>query len=376
MTKRPAGRSTSRTSPASRSRSTVTGRASARSTSPRSTSSGRPNRNAPVRRKTRRTGPHLHINWVQVTWAAGVLLLGIALITLLSVLFGNRGRVTEWWVSALTQAFGWGRYAVPIVLGTLSVWLLTRLSGQAMAMPWKRLAGGLLLLVTALGLAHHLSPDQELAMAEGTGGGWLGYQISVGLQAALGWAGSVVVFVLLLAVALTLLLNVSLDELVSDIATFGKRLQAGQAERARLNKAIRPAGSAPAARSQTQTAPASSGRASVTSTHSGSAAARPTSPAALPFAPAASAAAARVTMPPLQDADVPDVAVYEEHRWMLPPAEEMLALDDEPPMSLRDIREKTRIIEETLLSLGVPVSVVEVNPGPVVTQFGLEPGYV
>jgi S-DNA-T family DNA segregation ATPase FtsK/SpoIIIE len=43
---------------------------------------------------------------------------------------------------------------------------------------------------------------------------------------------------------------------------------------------------------------------------------------------------------------------------------------------LSDIREKTHIIEETLRSLGVPVTVVEVNPGPVVTQFGLEPGYV
>jgi DNA segregation ATPase FtsK/SpoIIIE, S-DNA-T family len=66
----------------------------------------------------------------------------------------------------------------------------------------------------------------------------------------------------------------------------------------------------------------------------------------------------------------------QERRWTLPPVEELLALDEEPAMSLRDIRDKTRIIEETLHSLGVPVSVVEVNPGPVVTQFGLEPGYV
>jgi S-DNA-T family DNA segregation ATPase FtsK/SpoIIIE len=310
-----------------------------------------------------------------VTWALGVLLLGIALITLLSVLFGNRGRITERWVVALTGAFGWGRYAVPVVLGTLSVWLLTRLSGQALAMPWKRLAGALLLLVTALGLAQHLIPDQQLALADGTGGGWLGYQISAGLQAALGWGGAVVVFVLFLAVALTLMLNLSLDDLVSDIATLGKRLHAGQAERARVNKAIRPAGAAPT-RPRSQTAIAGSGRTSVTPTRSESAPARPASPAPSPFAPPAGAVASRVSMPPLQDADVPDVAVYEEHRWLLPPAEEMLALDDEPPMSLRDIREKTRIIEETLFSLGVPVSVVEVNPGPVVTQFGLEPGYV
>ena len=37
---------------------------------------------------------------------------------------------------------------------------------------------------------------------------------------------------------------------------------------------------------------------------------------------------------------------------------------------------KTAIIEETLESFGVPAQVVEVNQGPVVTQFGIEPGFV
>jgi S-DNA-T family DNA segregation ATPase FtsK/SpoIIIE len=41
-----------------------------------------------------------------------------------------------------------------------------------------------------------------------------------------------------------------------------------------------------------------------------------------------------------------------------------------------DVRRKSQIIEETLSSFGVPVRVVEVNQGPSVTQFGLEPGYV
>ncbi|MFH1085769.1 MAG: DNA translocase FtsK, partial [Chloroflexota bacterium] len=63
------------------------------------------------------------------------------------------------------------------------------------------------------------------------------------------------------------------------------------------------------------------------------------------------------------------------HRWALPNVAATLAPTIETQMSLGDIRDKTRIIEETLRSLGVPVTVVEVNPGPSVTQFGLEPGY-
>jgi S-DNA-T family DNA segregation ATPase FtsK/SpoIIIE len=45
-------------------------------------------------------------------------------------------------------------------------------------------------------------------------------------------------------------------------------------------------------------------------------------------------------------------------------------------LSQAEIRERVKIIEETLLSFGVPAKVVEVNQGPTVTQFGLEPGYV
>jgi S-DNA-T family DNA segregation ATPase FtsK/SpoIIIE len=41
-----------------------------------------------------------------------------------------------------------------------------------------------------------------------------------------------------------------------------------------------------------------------------------------------------------------------------------------------DVRRRVEVIEETLSSFGVPVQVVEVNQGPTVTQFGLDPGYI
>jgi S-DNA-T family DNA segregation ATPase FtsK/SpoIIIE len=80
---------------------------------------------------------------------------------------------------------------------------------------------------------------------------------------------------------------------------------------------------------------------------------------------------------PPPDADpLAGATVGPGHPWSLPRVAEMLAESQETQLSLSDIREKTHTIEETLRSLGVPVTVVEVNPGPVVTQFGLEPGYV
>ena len=41
-----------------------------------------------------------------------------------------------------------------------------------------------------------------------------------------------------------------------------------------------------------------------------------------------------------------------------------------------DLRRRVQIIEQTLAGFGVPVSVVEVNQGPAVTQFGLRPGVI
>lgn len=344
----------------------------------RATPAKRTTRRSPARTTSRRrTSPRLRIsiNRTHVMWALGVLLLAVALITLLSLLFGNRGRATEWWVGALTQALGWGRYAVPLVLATLSVWLLTELSGTAIALPWKRLAGGLLLLITLMALTHHLAPDREAALADGTGGGWLGYNLSLWLQTALGWGGAIVIFVLGVAIGLTMALNLSLEEIIRDAASLRKRISTWHAELGRTRALVTPTLSKRPARAQPSESAATSAPAAGVSEKKQSAQGS-LQPATGTSTSVKAPAAARATPPPEPDSDVPDVSVYGDHRWALPPVEEMLAIDDEPPMSLRDIREKTRIIEETLLSLGVPVSVVEVNPGPVVTQFGLEPGYV
>ncbi|HHH40568.1 MAG TPA: DNA translocase FtsK, partial [Chloroflexi bacterium] len=63
----------------------------------------------------------------------------------------------------------------------------------------------------------------------------------------------------------------------------------------------------------------------------------------------------------------------DERAWRLPSVDEILAPGHDHEVSLATLRQQARIIEETLASLGAPVKVQEINPGPVVTQFGLEP---
>jgi S-DNA-T family DNA segregation ATPase FtsK/SpoIIIE len=63
-------------------------------------------------------------------------------------------------------------------------------------------------------------------------------------------------------------------------------------------------------------------------------------------------------------------------KWTLPRLEEILDPGEEVEIDEGELREKARIIEETLRSLGVEARVVEVQRGPTVTLFGLEPGQI
>jgi S-DNA-T family DNA segregation ATPase FtsK/SpoIIIE len=60
--------------------------------------------------------------------------------------------------------------------------------------------------------------------------------------------------------------------------------------------------------------------------------------------------------------------------WKLPPID---ILDLAPPVqfSQADNNERARLIEEALSSYGVEAKVVQINAGPTVTQFGIEPGW-
>jgi len=60
--------------------------------------------------------------------------------------------------------------------------------------------------------------------------------------------------------------------------------------------------------------------------------------------------------------------------WKLPPVE-ILDHSTEVELSPADNAQRAKLIEEALASYGVEAKVVQINPGPTVTQFGLEPGW-
>ncbi len=96
---------------------------------------------------------------------------------------------------------------------------------------------------------------------------------------------------------------------------------------------------------------------------------------AAPREPAESKATAAVAVTP--EEPVPsraDAAPASPLGWQLP-ATSLLSAAPAPQAGAVDNEARSRIIVQTLASFGVDAKVVQVNQGPTVTQFGIEPGW-
>ena len=60
--------------------------------------------------------------------------------------------------------------------------------------------------------------------------------------------------------------------------------------------------------------------------------------------------------------------------WQLPPIEVLRTIKPAAP-ELQDNQRRAQLIVETLASFGVEASVTQINEGPAITQFGVEPGW-
>src|SRR3990172_7938525 len=107
----------------------------------------------------------------------GVGLALAGLLTLLSLLSSNRGSLTGSWVAFLSEAFGWGVYAFPLVLMAVGLWLVLRNFERIPQFNFERIGGLLMLFVNLLVLLHltlfPATSDEAYALAGGgLGGGY------------------------------------------------------------------------------------------------------------------------------------------------------------------------------------------------------------
>jgi S-DNA-T family DNA segregation ATPase FtsK/SpoIIIE len=241
---------------------------------------------------------------------------------------------------------------VPIVLLIIGLRLiLRRMKDRLPTLDQEQVIGLALLYWLALTFLHALlgaaTWEAGLEFArDGWGGGLVGAATYSLLVRALGFAGSAVVLVAWTLIAVTFSAGISVPELIT-LTVQGWTWVKDQFSRVPVNQvkttpdSFRPSGTTQQFEPQERTAPAS--EPGTVSPH----------------------------MPADEVLEEPEPIV-----WELPDMNEILKRGAVQRADATFDRERAKLIEETLNSFGAPAKVVEINRGPVITQFGVEPSFV
>ncbi len=303
----------------------------------------------------------------------GIVLVILGLFSALALLSANRGSLTGWWIEQLSLLFGIGVYWLPVVLIVLGIFLYLRSSGHAGAFTLPRLIGFFLLWVAVQGAAHLMGvatgTEIDPGSPAGDYGGMMGWFISQSLVTVVGTSLTMVALLLLAFFGIVLLLGMSLDDLAAAINSAAATAAAFLASlprrwRDRRSGVIRVR---PSRWERFKLWLAARRRARVTVD----------TPVDHPNSPVSSLPSDPIPAPPAEPV-APTMRIIggEQTIWRLPRVEDILDDFGNTDLTEEDLAERAHIIEDTLGSFGVPVTVVEVNKGPVVTQFGLRPGYI
>jgi len=278
----------------------------------------------------------------------GIVMLFIGLLTLLSLISASHNLITARWLTLLGQAFGWGAYLFPAGLIIVGLWLVLRSFQHVPRIAIERLFGVVLLFLNILGWMHFFSfpEDANALAASSAGGGYTGAFIFKILFVSLGWAGMAISLFAWLIIALILVLDVSVVELFRWVPPLVIRIQDGVQDWMDEQRNHR---SSASAKSATAT--------------------KPVPPSNWPDLDALSEAGTG-SIP------ISTLNLNQPRPWVLPAIDKILEKGNETVYDDDVDRQRAGVIEETLRVLGAPVNVVEINRGPTITQFGVEPDFI
>jgi len=262
---------------------------------------------------------------------AGVILIFLGFPLILLLASTNNSESTRSLLNLLWKGFGWGTYLLPLAMIIVGGWLVLR---NFERVPWpslERLAGFVLLFLNLLVILDFLF----------SGGGLVGYGIRSGLSAAFGTGGAAILLVAWLAIATVFTLDRPIADLLRWLPPLILRIQDSWDE-FRAQRAA----TAPPQVSPSENAPSLEGGQALTA------------------------------MPAVSDAVSSPMGNVKVHQWMLPMVDAILEQGSEVIHDDEYDRQRAIVIEQTLASFGAPVNVVEINRGPAITQFGVEPDFV
>ncbi|WP_420641498.1 DNA translocase FtsK [Candidatus Leptofilum sp.] len=344
----------------------------------------RTNRRKPTSRN--KNGRSLSLNNAQKVLVAGFGIFLVTVIMVLSLLSPQQGELTQALASLMGRTFGWGKVVLPLITGGLGFYLIMWGMEQPLTLPAHRLVGGGLLYLAFLGLSslalllleNNYFTAADIAAAE-AGGGSFGTLIAMLLLTAVGNLGAIFILTVIAVLGTILVSGVTREDM-------GRFLQ--------VLFSKRPSLPTPTSRTDRDIPinPRRQPRTPVSES---------VQPRLIPDPPAAAEAAAEAPKPKTEPkkptrrkrgkqveepADTPTVVTpvflgrsngrSQQHNWKLPAIDDILEPGTDQDPSGAMIREQVEIIEHTLESFGAPATVVEINQGPTITQFGVEPSFI
>ncbi len=296
----------------------------------------------------------------------GLVLFALAALTLLSLLKMTPGIITDTWGALLLTLFGWGAFALPVAAIGVSWLFLRRGEQNQIKIVWGRIFAAEILFALLLAFVHLVTPAKNAGvLAEsGGGGGYIGWAISALFASAIGTTWAIIVLILLVLVTLPIVLGLSTAHLYA----WSRALAEHSDEQAKPAPAAPRPPLAPKIKAD-KPAPAPPSAPAV-------------APRATPPSPAAGARPVFGTKPPMK---MPAAAASQivltprgrpRRRTLATPPLDLFDRASEAKYGETDANRKARVIEETLANFGIPAKVIEINAGPTITQFGLEPGFV
>ena len=257
----------------------------------------------------------------------------------------SSGGLTRPWTSFLLRWIGWGAYALPLVLLLIGTWFLLSKMDRFPNVSSERVIGVVLIFFNLL-TWFQLIDASFGGVSDPPGGGLLGGAVYNALENGLGKAGTIIVLIAWLLVALVLLIDLSMSDLVSWLAEKFKHSQSRFANFLRKK--------------------AGEHRQKVERGHE---TADPEENLVHQTSPIEPSTTPSVSSTMEIDTSAPVKA------WVLPEPEEILNPVQKAPVDEESDEDKARVIEETLRSFNAPGKVVEIRRGPTITMFGVEPEY-
>lgn len=358
----------------------------------RTTTRRKTTRRSSSRRNTRSSRlPSINLNVGQKLLIVGIAVIFATAVITLSLIKPSQGSLTALLSNLIKSAFGWGAIFIPIFLGSIGLYLILWGMEQPPKLPSYRLLGVVMLFLVFEAFASMIvvmSQDnmfdyRQVAQAQ-IGGGYLGGFIAGILTALVGNMGAILtlaVIGVIGAVLISGLTRTDIGELIQkwrdreayedyydpQTAVAGQGTNGNKPRRIRIN----PLRGEPREVSDPV-------QLSLLDAENEVEAAATVEPE--PKKPRRGRKSKTTPPTPSETATIVS-PVYlgsniAERSWTLPVMAEILESGADSDTNNAAIREQVEIIEHTLESFGAPATIVEINQGPTVTQYGVEPNYL